>query len=543
MEDAAPTPHAGRATPSLRGIYRIALTATAVGFGVVILLNLATPLESLRDHVSATAAHFSPYLVSPHVRALFFLGALLIVSTPPLLLFVNIYLKPVAKYLNLHGLNRRPEQELLQISRRRLLNLQFVIIPVNLGISLLLPALIYQSVHLSGLIDSRTALILAIRAIMIGFVSSGVMSLWIEAHIRSHLIPFFFPTGRLNQVPGAIHSAVARRIRLYYRLGSLVPMVILLVTLLTLHRQLNDTSLSAQHFSSGLLLFCAVLFVIFFIILNLLNKLISRSIVDPVDNILAAVKAVRRGDLDTPAAVISNDELGLLGDAVNEMIQGLRERQIVLDTFGKYVTPAIRDEILSGRIPLGGELKLVSVLFCDLRNFTPLVASMPPEEVVRVINGYFEEMAEAIHAHDGLVLQYIGDEIEAVFGAPLPLEQHAAAAASAALEMQARLARYNTRTNMQGRTPLQHGIGIATGEVVAANIGSSQRLSYALVGDTVNLSSRLQGLTKELGHSIIINAATRSALPDHFNCKPLGMTNVKGLSAPVEVFALQGSDV
>jgi len=103
------------------------------------------------------------------------------------------------------------------------------------------------------------------------------------------------------------------------------------------------------------------------------------------------VTKVKEGDLQTKAKVVSNDEIGILGDATNEMIQGLRERELLKDTFGKYITPEIRDEILSGRIPLDGELKNVTVLFSDLRDFTPFVESTQPKEVVKIINGYFEE--------------------------------------------------------------------------------------------------------------------------------------------------------
>jgi class 3 adenylate cyclase len=523
--------------PSTRGIYWIALAATAIGFGVVIVLNMATPLENLRSQITAQMG-LVPQPMARHLRGIIFLSLLLLSSCPPLLLFIHAFLRPLRRYLRQLDAADRPSEALLDQARRRLINLPFVMIPVNLGLWIVLPAVLYSAAHIVLELDARTAVVLAARAIMVGAISAGIMSLWIEASLRRRLIPFLFPEGRLAQVRGAARFAVSRRIRLYYRLGGLVPMVILLVTLLTLHWQLDAMPISARQYSAGILLFCLVLFVVFFVTLSQFNKLISNSIVEPVENILKAVREVRHGNLNTAAAVVSHDELGLLGDAVNEMIHGLRERQMVLETFGKYVTPEIRDEILSGRIPLDGEMKQVTVLFCDLRNFTPMVASAPPREVVRVINGYFEEMAQAIHAHGGLVLQYIGDEIEAVFGAPLALAQHAAAAAAAALEMCARLERYNDDLCARDWAPLSHGIGIHSGEAVAANIGSSQRLSYALVGDTVNLSSRLQGLSKELGRTIIISAATRSALPDRFRCEPLAAASVKGLTTPIAVFAL-----
>ena len=357
---------------------------------------------------------------------------------------------------------------------------------------------------------------------------------------RRRLTPFLFPKGRLADVKDVARLSISRRIRLLFRLGSLVPLAILVVTIITLQWQLDFLSISAKDYGSGILTFCLVLFFVFFVTSSVLNKLINRSIVEPIKNILRVVTEIKDGNLETSVKVVSNDELGVLSDATNEMIQGLRERELIKDTFGKYVTPEIRDEILSGRIPLDGELKNVTVLFADLRDFTPLVASTQSKEVVKMINGYFEEMAKAIQTHDGLVLQFIGDEIEAVFGAPLELKQHPAAAARAALEMGERLKRYNFRLQEQGWPPLRHGIGLHTGQVLAANIGSPQRLSYALVGDTVNLASRLEGLSKELGRDIILSASTRNALGDNFLCESLGKKQMKGVDCPIEVFALVG---
>ena len=208
------------------------------------------------------------------------------------------------------------------------------------------------------------------------------------------------------------------------------------------------------------------------------------------------------------------------------------------EVFGRYVEPAVRDEILSGRLPLDGETKEATLLFCDLRGFTPLVESTPPREVVRTLNGYFKEMAEAVRSNGGLVMQYVGDEVYAVFGAPLPDPHQADSALRAGLEMHRRLALFNRRLEGQGRPPLAHGIGIHTGTVLAANIGGGDRLSYALVGDPVNLASRIQGLNKKFGTTMIISRATAERLGERrgFTLRPLPPTLVRGRSGPVELF-------
>jgi len=218
------------------------------------------------------------------------------------------------------------------------------------------------------------------------------------------------------------------------------------------------------------------------------------------------------------------------------MLEGLREREQIRETFGRYVTREIRDEILAGRASFEGRLEEVTILFADLRDFTPWVERTEPREVVRDLNEYFTEMEAAIRAERGLVLQYIGDEIEAVFGAPLPTPDHADRALAAALDMRARLGRLNARRAEAGKSPLRNGIGIHTGTVLAGSIGSRERSSYALVGDAVNLASRIQGLNKELGTEILVSDATRARLQREVILRPLPAVRVKGKSVEVSVF-------
>jgi len=178
----------------------------------------------------------------------------------------------------------------------------------------------------------------------------------------------------------------------------------------------------------------------------------------------------------------------------------------------------------------------VTILFADLRDFTPWVERTEPREVVRDLNEYFTEMEAAIRSQHGLVLQYIGDEIEAVFGAPLPAADHTDRALAAALEMRARLEGLNVQRAAAGKPPLRNGIGIHTGTVLAGSIGSAERSSYALVGDAVNLASRIQSLNKELGTEILVSDATRSRLRGDFALQALPAVRVKGKSVEVSVY-------
>jgi class 3 adenylate cyclase len=249
---------------------------------------------------------------------------------------------------------------------------------------------------------------------------------------------------------------------------------------------------------------------------------------------------VNPGDFSPRIQVVSNDESGLLGDAANEMIQGLAERERIRETFGRYVAPEIRDRILSGLIPLDGERRVASLLFSDLRDFTPYVEENSPEEVIRSVRAYFTAMQRAIRQQRGLVLQYVGDEIEAAFGVPLFDDSHADHALLAALAMRKALGELNAKRQEEGRPLFRHGIGIHTGMVLAGNTGSDDHLSYALIGETVNLGSRIQGLTKVFHQDILLSEETVKCLKGCYGLRREAPTSVKGYSKPVTVYSVVG---
>ena len=220
------------------------------------------------------------------------------------------------------------------------------------------------------------------------------------------------------------------------------------------------------------------------------------------------------------------------------MIKGLAEREMIRDIFGRYVTPEIRDEILAGRIPLEGERREATVLFADLRGFTTFVEGNRPEEVISTMRSYFTAMHRVIRRNRGLVLQFVGDEIEAVFGVPVHFEGHAEAAVQAAVEMDQALKALNRERSAQERAPLSHGIGIHSGMVLAGNTGSEEQPSYALIGDTVNVASRIQDLTKEAGCTILASQETVEKLKSHYHMDEQPARRVKGYSRPIVVYRI-----
>jgi adenylate cyclase len=348
-------------------------------------------------------------------------------------------------------------------------------------------------------------------------------------------LPLFFPAGDVSAVRGAPRLPVRARLLVIFLLAGVVPLALLGVLAGTRAvALLRADPATADDLVRGMLGLIVFLLAVGIATAAGLALFVSRSVAGPLARLRFAMADVEQGRLDVRAPVVANDEIGGLAEGFNRMVEGLREREFVKETFGKYVSPEIRDEILARRIPLDGQLRRVTILFSDIRDFTPWVERSDPREVVRDLNAYFGEMEAAIRDHGGLVLQYIGDEIEAVFGAPVADADHAAHAVRTALAMRRRLAGWNAAR----ATPLRHGIGIHTGVVVAGNIGSAARLSYALVGDAVNLASRIQGLTKDVGCDVLVSGDTRRLLDGEFDLAPLPAVRVKGKSEEVEVFRL-----
>lgn len=287
------------------------------------------------------------------------------------------------------------------------------------------------------------------------------------------------------------------------------------------------------HNAKIFLLWLTVIITIIGIILSFgLGLYFSR----PLITLRESTKVLASGNFGHRVKIRRKDEIGDLGEAFNHMAEGLSEREVIRETFGKYVTPQIRDEILSGRIPLDGEIRMATVLFADLRGFTPYVEGHSPKEVIQGMRAYFNAMQTAIRLHDGLILQYAGDEIMVVFGVPLQSENHAEKAVSAALEMRNQLERFNRERTRKGLTPFSHGVGIHTGEVLAGNTGSDDQLSYSLIGNVVNIASRVQGLTKEFHCDILATEETVNRLSQKPKMEKKTPVMVKGYSKSIVVY-------
>jgi adenylate cyclase len=215
----------------------------------------------------------------------------------------------------------------------------------------------------------------------------------------------------------------------------------------------------------------------------------------------------------------------------------LRRRRL-RSAFGQYVSPQVMDQVLRSGAPLGGEVRRVTVLMSDLRGFTTMSERLPPEVVSDMMNEYFTAMVDVILAHRGLVQDFIGDAIMAVYGAPLDDPEHCWHAVRTAVEMHAALEALNRRWESAHRGPLAMGIAVNTGVAFAGTLGAPRKKKYAVLGDTVNTTSRMEGLNRDLGTRILLGGAVLAVLKERVVVRDRGSVPVKGRREPVEIFEL-----
>ena len=237
--------------------------------------------------------------------------------------------------------------------------------------------------------------------------------------------------------------------------------------------------------------------------------------------------------------VRTGDELEDLAQGFNAMVEGLQERDKLRTTMGKYMTEEILEHVLAGQVELGGKTIELTILFCDLRDFTTLSEKRTAQQIVEILNEYFTVMVDIIMEEGGVVDKYIGDNIMAVFGAPVSRHDDAVRAVRAAVRMREALAKLNGKFKARGLPALRFGIGLHTGEVVAGNIGSAKRMEYTVIGDAVNLASRLESKTKEIGTDILISEATH-AVATGIETEAAGEVHVKGREQPVAIYKVRG---
>ncbi len=271
----------------------------------------------------------------------------------------------------------------------------------------------------------------------------------------------------------------------------------------------------------------------------ILGVIVARRVAGPITALTETAARVQAGDLSVALPVRSRDEVGRLTRAFNEMIEGLRQRDFIRSTFGRYVSPEVAQALLASPEAqrLGGEKREVTVLMSDLRGYTRFAELGDAQAVMAVLNEVLARMTDVIIAHGGTINEFIGDAIFAIFGAPLAHPDHAERAAAAAIAMQRAMADVNEAHAQRGLPRFEMGVGINTGEAVVGNIGSEQRAKYAVVGAAVNLAARVEGCT--VGGQIFLSPHTYARVRDLVEVGEPFPVEVKGVAEPLLLYELR----
>ena len=263
-----------------------------------------------------------------------------------------------------------------------------------------------------------------------------------------------------------------------------------------------------------------------------LTVLLTKSVLRPVDDLLKATERVKKGDLSVRVPVVSGDELGTLAGSFNEMLDGLSERERLREAFGSYVDPDVAERVLQEGELLEGQEVEVTVMFLDVRDFTPFAERSTARETVAFLNRLFELVVPIVLAHGGHANKFMGDGLLAVFGAPDRLRDHADRALAAACEIARAVSdRFGDEVGV--------GIGLNSGRVVVGSVGGGGRLEFAVIGDAVNVAARVEQATRETGDVVLYTEATRCLLerPEAVSIRARGTLPLKGKSDPVGLYA------
>jgi class 3 adenylate cyclase len=276
----------------------------------------------------------------------------------------------------------------------------------------------------------------------------------------------------------------------------------------------------------------------------LMAQAIGGAVAAPVSQLAEGTRRVGQGDLSVRFRLDTRDELAILANAYNQMVTGLREREWLRDMFGRFVSQEVAEAIRTGQVKLEGENRVISVLFCDIRGFTARSEKSTPEKIVALLNEYLPVVIGAAQHHQGTVNKFGGDSTLVIYGAPRKLQESAYQAVLTALEMRVNLSQLNEKLVERGEEPIRIGVGINTGVALAGAVGPKERQEYTVIGDTVNLASRIEALNKEYpDYGILISGQTYDALGSRrseFEWEDLGPVAIRGKAEPVRVWAVQG---
>jgi len=259
---------------------------------------------------------------------------------------------------------------------------------------------------------------------------------------------------------------------------------------------------------------------------------IVTSSLEGIDHVVRCIELGAEDYLHKPVNAV------LLKARIGASLEKKRLRDQQKELLRQFAAPEVASDLEQSGFALGGRHVRATVMFCDIRDFTPLVESQPPEETIDLLNNYYALMFDAITGQAGIVTAMIGDGLMAVFGAPLAVSDHEERAVRAAIEMTDLVAMFNDERTRDGKPPIRIGIGMASGEMVAGYTGTKARATYTCIGNIVNVAARIEAHTKVAKRAILMDRATRDALGERIKTEALGTAQLKGVSEATELFAL-----
>ena len=352
----------------------------------------------------------------------------------------------------------------------------------------------------------------------------------LETISRKYVLPHFIPDGHISEIKGVLSPSITLIYILLYITICLFPCFILFSTLI----RNSNFVLSEQNIKTMILI--GIILILSF----LLSIVISRFYSKPLLRLKDCAQSIANGNYDIRTGITTGDELGILSDTFNDMAVSLKEKELMYDTFGKVVTPEIRNWLLQGNTNLGGETVCATILFCDIRGFTTLSEQINPKQVVTLLNKYFSSMEQCIVKHKGIINKYIGDAIMAIFGVPLSNPNQALDAYNCCLDMRKTLIELNKELDAENLPQIRFGIGLHTGNVLAGNIGSNSKMEYTVIGDTVNVASRIESLCKEYNCDLLISETTVEGMVSCEGDLPMlqsmGETQIRGRKTAITIY-------
>jgi adenylate cyclase len=497
---------------------------------------LVTALAPLIPHILGSAFNiwYNMVVIDPLLRAadlrtrfietVIFWNAVAYPTALAIWIWLIFSLRPALRPL-LGGEALPPEQ--LDLLRRRLVNLPWYGAVISgmawlLGIPVFLISLALTGHHLSSQLFWHLPISFAVS----GFIAITQSFYLIELASHWGLFPVVFQNVRPDRLKGIRPISLRTRGLMWAISAGICPIGSLLLLLFAP----ASPGTNPQWFG----LFVGTIGIAFGLCSAVL---IGRSVARPVDQLRVAAKAVTEGRLDVEVPLRRADEFGALIAEFNHMVTGLREKERLRQTFGVHVGRQAAKQILERDPGLGGTEQEITVMFVDIRSFTEHSAHLTPAKAVGLLNEFLRAMVEVVEGeHGGMINKFLGDGFMALFGVDSHSRNHADKALAAGRSMQRKLERLNLERAQRGEDSIGIGIGINTGPAIVGSIGSPERMEFTVIGNTVNVASRIEGLNKTFGTSLLISKATRDALHRATELRALPPQQIKGVDEPVEVF-------